>query len=132
LSAIEARRPNLCYAHPMPHGPAAGLATLIEALVRTHRAAAPPPRGLPYFGLEHASGTGFHLLDALAARGIFRKYEVVLELGAGLGRTSRWLALRLGCEVVGTTADPSEAAGGNELTRRAGLAAQVRFVPAVS
>src|SRR5439155_5663679 len=131
LTASEARWPNLCYALSMPHGAAAGLAALIETLVRTHRAAAPPPRGLPYLGLEHASGTGFHLLDALAARGIFRKYEVVLELDAGLGGTSRWLALRLGCEVVGTTTDPSEAAGGNELTRRAGLAAQVRFVPAV-
>jgi SAM-dependent methyltransferase len=116
----------------MSHGPAAGLAALIEALVRTHRAAAPPPRGVPYLGLEHASGTGFHLLDALAARGIFRKYEVVLELGAGLGGTARWLAVRLGCEVVGTTADPAEAAGGNELTRRAGLAAQVSVVPAVA
>src|SRR5213082_763359 len=115
----------------MPEAPVARLAAAIETLVRAHKAAAPAPRGLQYLGLERASGTGFHLLDALAARGIFRKYEVVLELDAGLGGTSRWLALRLGCEVVGTTTDPSEAAGGNELTRRAGLAAQVRFVPAV-
>src|SRR5881628_2852606 len=103
----------------MPPGPAAGLATLIEALVRTHRAAAPPPRALPYLGLEHASGTGFHLLDALAARGIFRKYELVLDLGAGLGGTSRWLASRLGCEVVGITPDVAEAAAGTELCLRA-------------
>src|SRR6059036_1310226 len=100
----------------MPDAPVARLAAVIHELVRTHAAAVPTPRGLPYLGLEHASGTGFHLLDALAARGIFRKYEVVLELGAGLGGTSRWLAVRLGCEVVGTTADPTEAAGGNELT----------------
>src|SRR5438093_10025189 len=106
------------------------LAAVIQELARVRAAASPPPRALPYLGLEHASGTGFHLLDALAARGIFRKSELVLELGAGLGSTSRWLAVRLGCEVVGTTADATEAAGGNELTRRAGLAAQTRFVPA--
>jgi len=106
------------------------LAAAIEELVRAHRAASPPPRGLPYLGLELASGTGFHLLDALAARGIFRKYELVLDLGAGLGGTSRWLAARLGCEVVGTAASRAEAAAGEALTRRAGLSPQVRLVPA--
>ena len=102
---------------------------IVEELVRAHRASSPPPRGLPYLGLEHASGTGFHLLDALATRGIFRKYELVLELGAGLGAASRWLAARLGCEVVGTTGGIEEASAAAELTRRAGLATQVRFVP---
>jgi SAM-dependent methyltransferase len=106
------------------------LGALVEELARAHRATSPPPRGLPYLALEHASGTGLHLLDALAARGIFRKYELVLELGAGLGVASRWLAARLGCEVVGTASDGEEATVAAELTRRAGLAAQVRFVPA--
>jgi len=114
----------------MPEAPVARLAAAIESLVRAHKAAAPPPRGLPYLGLEPASGTGFHLLDALAARGIFRKYEFVLDLGAGLGGTSRWLAARLGCEVVGTTESRAEAEVGEGLTRRAGLSAQVRLVPA--
>ena len=108
------------------------LAAIVEELVRAHRASSPPPRGLAYLGLEHASGTGFHLLDALATRGIFRKYELVLELGAGLGAASRWLAARLGCEVVSTTADGAEAAAATELTRRAGLATQVRFVAATA
>jgi SAM-dependent methyltransferase len=111
--------------------PAARLAATIHTLVRTHAAASPPPRALPYLGLEHASGTGLHLLDGLAARGIFRKYELVLDLGAGLGGAARWLAARLGCEVIGTAADHEEAAAGAQLTRRAGLAAQVRLVPAV-
>jgi hypothetical protein len=73
---------------------------------------------------------GFHLLDALAARGIFRKYELVLELGAGLGAASRWLAARLGCEVVGTTTDGDEATVGGRphAARRAGGAGA--FVPA--
>lgn len=114
----------------MPDVPAARLAAVIQELVRAHAASAPPPRALPYLGLEQRSGTGFHLLDALAARGIFRKYEHVLDLGAGLGGTSRWLAARLGCEVVGTAPSAVEAAAGTELTRRARLGAQVRLVPA--
>lgn len=106
------------------------LAVAIQELVRAHAASVPPPRGLPYLGLEHLSGTGFHLLEALAARGIFRKYELVLDLGGGLGASSRWLAARLGCEVVGTATDLAEAKAAAELTRRAGLSAQVRPVPA--
>ncbi len=106
------------------------VAALIQELVRGHAAAVPPPRALPYLGLEHASGTGLHLLDGLSAHGIFRKYELVLDLGAGLGGTSRWLAARLGCEVVCTTRSHAEAAAGAGLTRRARLATQVRFVPA--
>src|SRR5213593_5236388 len=98
--------------------PVARLAALVQELARARAAAAPAPRALPYLGLEHASGTGFHLLDALSTRGIFRKYELVLDLAAGLGGTSRWLAARLGCEVVGTTATVAEAAAGHALTRR--------------
>ena len=114
----------------MSDAPVTRLAAAIERLVRAHRATTPPPRGLHYLGLERASGTGFHLLDALAARGIFRKYEFVLDLGAGLGGTSRWLAARLGCEVAGTTESTAEARAGQALTRRAGLSAQVRLLPA--
>src|SRR5436309_3324428 len=107
----------------MPEAPVTRLAAAIETLVRAHKTAAPAPRGLAYLGLEGASGTGFHLLDALAARGICRKYEFVLDVGAGLGGTSRWLAGRLRCEVVGTAASRAEAEAGASLTRRAGLAA---------
>lgn len=110
----------------------ATLAALIQEMVRGHAATAPPPRTLPYLGLERASGTGLHLLDALSARGIFRKYEVVLDVGADLGATSRWLAARLGCEVVATTTSRTDAAAGALLTRRARLAGQVRFVPAAA
>ena len=114
----------------MSEAPTTRLAATIEELVRDHRAASPPPRGLPYIGLELPSGTGFHLLDALAARGIFRKYELVLDLGAGLGGASRWLAARLGCEVVGATASAAEAEAGRRLTRGARLATQVRLIAA--
>jgi SAM-dependent methyltransferase len=114
----------------MSGGSAVDLAALIHEAVRTHAASAPPPRGLPYLGLEHASGTGLHLLDGLSTRGIFRKYELVLDLGAGLGGSSRWLAARLGCEVVATTTDAAEARAAAELTRRARLTAQVRALAA--
>jgi len=113
----------------MPAAPPVQLATLIHHLARTLAATAPAPRALAYFGLEHVSGTGFHLLDAFSGHGIFRKYERVLDLGTELGATSRWLAVRGGCEVVGTTGTQAAAAAGNDLSRRAGLADQVQLVP---
>jgi SAM-dependent methyltransferase len=116
----------------MPEAPVERLAAQIQELARGLAATVPPPRALPWLGLEHASGTGFHLLHALSARGIFRKYERVLDLGADLGATSRWLAVELGCEVIGTAADAAVATAANELTRRAGLAAQVRLLPAAA
>src|SRR5205814_1821181 len=84
--------------------------------------------------LERRAGAqrerGYAIARRRAARGIFRKYELVLDLGAGLGGTSRWLAARLGCEVIGTAASRAEADAGEALTRRAGLSPQVRLVPA--
>ena len=106
------------------------LARAVQELVRPFGASAPPPRTLAYLDLEHASGTGTHLLDALSTHGIFRKYERVLEIGAGLGRNARFLAARMGCEVLGTTTSPDEAAAADALTRRAGLDWQVAFLAA--
>jgi len=104
------------------------LLAAIQEVVRTR--ALPPPRGLPYLGLEHASGTSLDLLHALSRRGIFRKYELVLDLHAGLGGTSRWLAQRRGCEVVGTAGTTHEAVAATDLGRRARLSAHVRGVAA--
>src|SRR5437867_12530024 len=104
----------------MSEAPVARLAAAIETLARAHKAAAPLPRGLPYLGLEYPSGTGFHLLDALAARGIFRKHEFVLDLGAGLCGTSRRLVARPGCAVVGRAASRAEAEGGEPRPSRSG------------
>ena len=101
---------------------------MIEELVR-QPGRGPAPRGLPCLGLESASGTGSHLLDALAAHGIFRKYETVLDLAGGMGGTGRWLAARLGCTAV-VTADAVAAAVGARLTRLARLRGQVAHVPA--
>jgi SAM-dependent methyltransferase len=109
---------------------AASLRSLLAAIEEVVRARAlPAPRGLPYLGLEHASGTSLDLLHTLSTRGIFRKYELVLDVEAGLGGTSRWLAQRLGCEVVGT-ATKHEAAAAPDLARRARLSAHVRGVAA--
>ena len=109
----------------------ASLDRLLAAIQEVVRARAlPAPRGLPYLGLEHASGTNLDLLHTLSTRGIFRKYELVLDVEAGLGATSRWLAQRLGCEVVGTAASAREALGAADLARRARLAAHARCVAA--
>jgi len=109
---------------------AAGLATLIAEVTREATAGVPAPRLLPYLGLEHPSGTGTHLLDGLWMRGIFRKYEHVLELGAGLGGRARWMVARLGCTAVGTTVSCAEAHAGTELTRRTAARGRVELVPA--
>jgi sarcosine/dimethylglycine N-methyltransferase len=110
----------------------APLAAIIEDTARRLTAGAPPPRGLPYLGLESTSGTGSHLLDELSAHGIFRKYELVLDLAGGLGGTGRWLAGRRGCTAVVTAAHPAVAAAGAVLTRRARLRSQVHHVCAGS
>jgi SAM-dependent methyltransferase len=107
-----------------------GLAPIIASLVRRVTGSSPPPRGQPYLGLESASGTGTHLLDALAAHGIFRKYELVLDVAGGLGATGRWLAGRLGCTAVVTAPDAVEAAAGRALTRRTPQRGQVQHVAA--
>ena len=109
---------------------AARLGALIQDLVRELTAVTPPPRALPYLGLEHASGTGFHLLDALSTRGVFRKYELVLELGTGLGGSARYLAARLGCDVVARTTSAGDAAAAATLGRRTALHAHVRVTAA--
>ena len=106
------------------------LGALVNALVRSLVATAPAPRILPGLGVEPASGTGHHLLDGLSARGIFRKYELVLQMGAGLGGHARWMAGRLGCEVVGTTETAAEAAAGMELTQRCAARGKVHLLPA--
>ena len=106
----------------------APLAAIIEDTARRLTAGAPAPRGLPYLGLESTSGTGSHLLDELSAHGIFRKYELVLDLAGGLGGTGRWLAGRRGCTAVVTAAHPAVATAGAVLTRRARLRSQVHHV----
>jgi len=114
----------------MPDDAATALGALIAELTREATAGSPAPRLLPYLGLEDPSGTGTHLLDGLWTRGIFRKYEHVLELGCGLGGRARWMVARLGCTVVGTSASGAEARAGTDLTRRTAARGRVELVPA--
>ena len=105
----------------------------VEAILDVTRAAgasAPPPPGLPFFGLDHPSGTPLVFLEDLATRGIFRKYEHVLDLGGGLGATTRYLVARLGCTATATGPTFETAHAGRTLTARAGLDWQVRHVVA--
>jgi hypothetical protein len=69
----------------------------------------PAPRGRPFFALDHPTGTPLALVEDLATRGIFRKYEHVLDLGAGLGATTRYLTTRLGCTATATASSAAEA-----------------------
>jgi len=65
-------------------------------------------------------------LDRLSELGIFRFYERVLDLGAGLGGSARWLARRRGCAVISFGRDADEVAASRLLVRRAHLDGAVR------
>lgn len=110
--------------------PRTRLAELIATAARHHGRASPPPRGVPFFGLDHRSGSATALLGALASHGIFRKYELVLDLSAHLGASSRWLATTLGCTAVATAATVAEATAAGALTRGARLGGHVHHVAA--
>ena len=105
-------------------------AALIERVARRAAGLSPLPRGLPFLALDHPSGTALHLLEGLARQGIFRKYEHVLDLDAGLGATSRWIAERLGCTAIATDESIDMVRAGHRLTRQAGLDGQVAHVAA--
>ncbi len=105
-------------------------ATAIVDVARAAASAAPPVRGRWFFGVDHCSGTPLELVDQLASRGIFRKYEHVLDLGGGLGATTRYMATRLGCTATATARSAGEAAAGRLLTARADLESQVFHVVA--
>lgn len=106
------------------------IAESIQEIVRPLAAATPAPRALPFLGLDHPSGTSLRLLERLAARGIFRKYEQVLDLGTRFGAVSRWVAGQLGGEAVSATGSAADAEAAMQLTRRAGVRQHVRTVAA--
>jgi ubiquinone/menaquinone biosynthesis C-methylase UbiE len=98
-------------------------------LVREMAASVPSPRGAPYYALDDPAGD-FEPLSALCSRGIFRKYEQALHLGAGLGGPARWWSLRFGCDVLGVECVAPLAWAAGHLTSRAQLGSQVRFIAA--
>ena len=99
-------------------------------VVRAAGTLAPPPRAAPFLCLDHPTGTPLALVEDLATRGIFRKYEHVLDLGGGLGATTRYMTARLGCTATATARTWDEAAAGHILTARASLDWQVRHAVA--
>jgi SAM-dependent methyltransferase len=102
---------------------AAAIAELSRELSRT----VPPPKAAPYFGLDNDKPYDLNVLEGLSSPGIFRKYEIVLLLRAGLGGAARWLSRRLGCRVLGIDRDVPRVAAAQALNRRARLTEQVSF-----
>jgi len=105
------------------------LARVLLQVVREIGRQVPPPRGAPFFGLDHPAGD-FSPYERLAARGIFRKYESVLLIGCGLGGAVRWCHAHFGCDVTGTDPAVAAAASAAALSSRAHLGAHTRFVAA--
>lgn len=109
------------------------LALLASAIVEVSRELArrmPPPRGMPFYGLDHPAGE-FEPFTGLAAHGIFRKYETVLLLGSGLGGASRWCHTHFGCDVTGIEPQAGVGVAASLLSSRAGLSAHTRYLAAV-
>jgi SAM-dependent methyltransferase len=117
----------------LPHSPVAEpqrIAAHVAAVAREIARSTPPPRDHPFFGLDAINPLPIAALERLAAAGIFRKYELVLELGTGLGATARWLARTRGCRVVGIATTAAEAIAARGLTLRCRLDEQVHAVAA--
>ncbi len=103
------------------------LAATIIDVTRDLMRTVPAPRTAPYFYLDSDATYDPQVLDALCARGIFRKYEFALDIGSGLGGRTRWLAARFGCRVLGLDPRPAMVAAAALLNRRARRDDQVAF-----
>lgn len=102
------------------------LAAAIIAVARDLSRQVPAPRGAPYYGLDTPDGN-LVSLSWFGARGIFRKYESVLELGSGLGAGARWWSAHFGCRVTGVERVAARAAAATRLSARMGDGGQTRF-----
>lgn len=108
----------------------AGIADAVARVARECRGSVPPPRGAPFFGLDMGIDFDPAALASLSDPGIFRKYELVLLLGGGLGGVPRWLASSLGCRIVAVEADAALLGEAYQLNERAHMGHAVRFVAA--
>src|SRR6185436_11872349 len=107
------------------------VAKVLLEFARDESRRAPPPRGMPFYGLDHVAGE-FSPYEHLAARGIFRKYESVLLLEAGLGGAARWCHAHFGCEVTGIERVPAVARAAQALSARARLSSHTQFLAGLS
>jgi tocopherol O-methyltransferase len=67
------------------------------------------------------------LVEHLAARAAIARGSRVLDVGCGFGGSTRWLAERLECRVVGLTISPVQARTALRLTARRELAGRAAF-----
>src|SRR5687767_11309132 len=67
------------------------------------------------------------LIERLARQAEIRPGSRILDIGCGLGGSSRWLARELGCSVLGITISPVQVRMAEALTRKAGLTESVSF-----
>lgn len=107
--------------------PAARLATAIIDVTRELKRSVPAPRAAPYFGLDIELAYDPGVLESLSFQGIFRKYELVLLVGSGLGGEARWLSLRLGCRILGVEPDVARTRSARRLSDAATIGEQVSF-----
>jgi ubiquinone/menaquinone biosynthesis C-methylase UbiE len=84
------------------------------------------PADLLAYDQDHYGGT--EASDALAQRLALAPGMRVLDVCAGMGGTSRYLAWKYGCIVVGVDFTASRVAGAQALTRRVGLHERVTIV----
>jgi tocopherol O-methyltransferase len=67
------------------------------------------------------------LVERLAAKAGIPRGGRVLDVGCGLGGSSRWLARQLGCSVLGITISPTQARFATQQAAAEGLADRVEF-----
>ena len=67
------------------------------------------------------------LIEQLAARAGIAAGSRVLDIGCGLGGSSRWLAQNLDCSVMGITLSPVQVEIATLAARKVGLGGRVRF-----
>ena len=108
----------------VPSAVAATIVAMTKELART----VPCPPDDPYYGLDRTGGPSLAALRRLTRHGDFRKYVFVLDAGSGLGGTTRWLALRYGCRVLGLEACSERARTAHRLSERLGLDGRVQTV----
>jgi len=111
----------------------AAVRRVAEAMTRVSRSLAnehPRSLGMPFFLLDSGVAYDLQVLDSISNPGIFRKYELALEVGCGLGGRTRWLAARTGCKVVGIEPELALVAGAETLNRATCFQEQVSFATA--
>jgi tocopherol O-methyltransferase len=67
------------------------------------------------------------LIDQVLKWGDVKEAKNVVDVGCGIGGSSRHIARKFGCKAQGITLSPYQANRGNELAKEQGLANQTSF-----